>query len=112
MEFVPNGAPIPLAYTDLESGVPHIHGVNRNGCFADQRNNMRTAKAPFGIGQDCVPLYRLVDAEIRPPGNRRPGTGMQALMSDGEGHILVLESSNGIAAISEKYAVMTNLAVP
>lgn len=131
-DFVPEGTPIPPEYTDSEGGVLRIHGVNRNGCFAGQLNNMRFAKAPFEIGEDRVPLYHLVDGFIRgkyalseverlarekkvvnlPEGVVSiSDMGMHSLMSDGEGHILVVEPGNGIAAISEKYAVMTNFAV-
>ena len=131
-DFVPKGTPIPPEYTDSEDGVLCIHGVNRHGGFAGQLNNMRTAKAPFEIGGDCVPLYHLVDGFIRgkyalpeveglarakrvvnlPEGAVGiPDMGMHSLMSDGEGRILVVEPGNGVAAISEKYAVMTNFAV-
>ena len=130
--FAPEGNPIPPEYTDSEDGVLRIHGVNRNGGFAGQLNNMRFSKAPFEIGENCVPLYHLVDGFIRgkyalsdverlarekkvvnlPNGVVGiPDMGMHSLMSDGEGRILVVEPGNGIAAISEKYAVMTNFAV-
>lgn len=131
-DFVPNGTSIPSEFTDSEGGVLRIHGVNRNGCFAGQLNNMRSAKAPFRIEEDCVPLYHLVDGFIRgeyalseveglarkkkvvnlPEGVVGiPDMGMHALMSDGKGRILVVEPGNGVAAISERYAVMTNFAV-
>ena len=131
-DYVPAGTPIPPAYTDSEGGVLRIHGVNREGCFAGQLNNMRSVKAAFEIGENCVPLYHLVDGFIRgkyalsaveglarkkkvvnlPEGVvGSPDMGMHALMSDGEGHILVVEPGNGVAAISERYAVMTNFAV-
>ena len=64
-DFAPKGTPIPPTYTDSEGGVLHIQGVNRKGFFAGQLNNMRSAKAPFEIGGDCVPLYHLVDGFIR-----------------------------------------------
>lgn len=93
---------------------------------------MRFTKAPFKISGDCVPLYHLVDGLIRgryalseverlareksvvnlPAGVVGiPDMGMHSLMCDEEGQILVVEPGNGIAAISEKYAVMTNFAV-
>ncbi len=130
--FVPEGTSIPPVYTDSEGGMLRIHGVNRQGCFAGQLNNMRFAKAPFEIGENCVPLYHLVDGFIRgryklseveglarekkvvnlPEGVVGiPDMGMHALMSDGDGHILVVEPGNGVAAISESYAVMANFAV-
>lgn len=131
-DFAPKGTPIPPTYTDSEGGVLHIQGVNRKGFFAGQLNNMRSAKAPFEIGGDCVPLYHLVDGFIRgkyalskverlarekkvvnlPAGVVGiPDMGMHSLMSDGEGRIMVVEPGNGIAALSERYAVMTNFAV-
>ena len=131
-DFAPKGTHIPPEYTDSEGGVLRIHGVNRNGCFAGQLNNMRFAKAAFEIGEDCVPLYHLVDGFIRgryalneveglARGKRVvnlpegvvgiPDMGMHSLMCDGEGRILVVEPGNGIAALSERYAVMTNFAV-
>jgi len=131
-DFVSKGTPIPPEYTDSEGGVLCIHGVNHKGCFAGQLNNMRFAKAPFEIGEDCVPLYHLVDGFIRgkyalseverlarekkvvnlPEGVVGiPDMGMHSLMCDGEGRILVVEPGNGVAAISERHAVMTNFAV-
>lgn len=130
--FVPEGTPIPPEYTDCEGGVLRIHGVNREGCFANQLNNMRFAKAPFEIGGDCVPLYHLTDGFLRgryslgeverlarekrvvnlPDGAVGiPDMGMHSLMSDGEGRILVAEPGNGVAVLAERYAVMTNFAV-
>ena len=131
-DFAPKDTPIPPTYTDSEGGVLRINGVNRNGCFAGQLNNMRFAKAAFHIDEGCVPLYHLVDGYIRgkytlsdveglarkkrvinlPAGVVGiPDMGMHTLMSDGEGRILMVEPGNGVAVLSERYAVMTNFAV-
>ena len=132
-DFAPEGAKIPPEYTDCEDGFLRIHGVNRKGQFVSQLNNMRFAKAPFEIGADRVPLYHLVDAFIRgkyalteverlarekkvvnlPAGVVGiPDMAMHALMCDAAGRILVVEPGNGVAALTGKYAVMTNFAVP
>ncbi len=129
---VPEGIAVPRTYTDFEQGMLRLHGVNRYGRFANQLNNMRFAKAPFEIGENCVPLYHLADAFIRGKYTLReveelarekkvvnlpqgavgiPDMGMHSLMSDAEGHILVVEPGNGCAVLSGPYAAMSNFAV-
>lgn len=131
-DFFPEGVAIPTEYTDYDGGILRLHGVNRQGYFANQLNNMHFSKASFEIDKNCVPLYHLADAFIRGKYSLRkvealarkkkvtnlprgivdiPDMGMHSLMSDGSGQILVVEPGNGVAALSEKYAVMTNFAV-
>ena len=130
--MIPEGAVVPPEYTDFENGILRLHGVNRNGNFGNQLNNMRFPKAPFEVGSDCVPLYYLVDTFIRgkhtmqeieayartrkivnlPKGSVDiPDMGMHSLLSDAEGHIMVVEPGNGYAVLSERYAAMSNFAV-
>ena len=58
--IIPGNRKIPPEYMDYEKGLLRIHGVNRNGNFGNQLNNLRFSKAPFEIGENCVPLYYLV----------------------------------------------------
>lgn len=130
--IMPEGCVVPAEYTDCENGFLRLHGVNRNGHFANQLNNLRFSKAPFEIGEDCVPLYYLVDSFIRGKNTLQdveryartkkvvnlpagavgiPDLGMHSLMSDSEGRILVVEPGNGFSCLSDKYAVMSNFAV-
>ena len=130
--MVPEGVEVPAEYLDCEGGILRIHGVNRNGNFGNQLNNMRFSKAPFELSDRCVPLYHLADAFVRGKYTLRevehyartkkvvnlpkgpvdiPDMGMHSLMSDASGQILVVEPGNGCAAISERYAAMSNFAV-
>lgn len=123
---------IPFEYTESDHGVLRLHGVNRNGSFGNQLNNMHYSKAAFEIGENCVPLYHLIDSFIRgrysmddleryartkkivnlPAGSIGiPDMGMHSLLSDAQGRIMVLEPGNGYSFVSEKYAVMSNFAV-
>lgn len=109
-----------------------IQGVNRNGVFASQLNNMRFSKAPFEIGENCIPLYEIIDGCIQdkytledaeklartkrvvnlPTGSIGiPDMAMHSLLSDAKENIMVLEPGNGISILSEKYAAMTNFAL-
>ena len=129
---IPGSREIPPEYTDYEKGLLRIHGVNRNGHFGNQLNNMRYTKAPFEIGENCVPLYYLVDSFIRgklalkdveryartrkvvnlPTGSVQiPDMGMHSLLSDGEGHMMVVEPGNGFSVLSDRYAALSNFAV-
>ncbi len=131
-KLVPKGCEIPGEYIDFDNGVLRVQGVNRNGNFANQLNNMRFFKAQFEVSGNCVPLYYLVDSFIRgkntiqdveryartkkvvnlPTGSIAvPDMGMHSLLSDAKGNILILEPGNGVAVVSEKYAVMSNFAV-
>ena len=130
--MVPEGVTVPPEYMDCENGILRLHGVNRNGNFGNQLNNMRFSKAPFEISDRCVPLYYLVDSFIRgkhtiqeiehytrtkkvvnlPAGPVDiPDKGMHSLLSDADGHIMVIEPGNGYAVLSDRYAVMSNFAV-
>ena len=131
-DAVPAGAAIPPEYVECEGGVLRIHGVNRDGRFANQLNNLRFAGAPFEVGADCVPLYDLVDSFLRgrnamrdverlarerrvvnlPSGAANiPDMGMHSLMSDSKGNMLIVEPGNGIAVPCGKYAALSNFAV-
>ena len=130
--IAPEGVTVPFEYTDCENNLLRLHGVNRNGNFGNQLNNMRFSKAPFEISDRCVPLYYLVDSFIRgrhtmqeivnyaqtkkvvnlPAGPVDiPDLGMHSLLSDADGHIIVVEPGNGYAVLSDRYAVMSNFAV-
>lgn len=131
-ELVPKGCVIPPEYLDFENGVLKVQGVNKNGNFGNQLNNMRFSKAGFEVNENCVPLYYLVDSFIRGKNTLRdveryvrtkkivnlptgsidvPDMGMHSLMSDAKGNILVVEPGNGFCVLSEKYGVMSNFSV-
>ena len=44
--MIPEEVNAPPEYTDFENGILRIHGVNRNGNFGNQLNNMRFPKVP------------------------------------------------------------------
>ena len=131
-DIIPAGRVVPPEYTDFENGALRLHGVNRNGDFGNQLNNLKFTKAPFEIGEHCVPLYYLVDAFIRgkhplrdieryartrkvvnlPTGSIDiADKGMHSLLSDSKGNMMVLEPGNGFAVPTGKYAVLSNFAV-
>ena len=60
-DYAPKGTHIPPEYTDSEGGVLRIHGVNRNGCFAGQLNNMKD----FIIRLEKKEDYRATENLIR-----------------------------------------------
>lgn len=131
-ELMPIGGMIPSEYVDFENDVLKVQGVNRNGNFGNQLNNMRFIKAQFEVGENCVPLYYLVDSFIRGKSTLQdieryvrtkkivnlptasidiPDMAMHSLMSDANGNIIVVEPGNGFSVLSEKYAVMSNFTV-
>ncbi len=111
------------------NGCGMIQGVNRNGAFATQLNNMGCTKAPYSEEADTYPLYLLIDEYITGKidyeklmdiANKKrivnlpqecidiPYIAMHSLIADRAGHILMLEPGNGYSVISEKYAVLSN----
>lgn len=114
------------------SAIIKIHGVNSNGNFANQLNNMDFYKAPYKESANSVSIDRIVDDYISneitfddikviadtkeitqiPNGAvNMPTIAFHSLIMDKEGRIMLLEPGNGYAVIKEKYAVLSNFSV-
>ncbi len=109
-----------------------IHGVNRDGNFGNQLNNMDFYKAPYQEGENAVSLDRLIHAYISgeytfdtlkeiaekkeitqmPSGIVDiPTIAFHSLITDSTGRIMILEPGNGFSIITEKYAALSNFAI-
>ncbi len=109
-----------------------IHGVNRNGNFANQLNNMDFHKAPYREGEDAVSLDRLIHAylsgvlsfdALKETAEKKeitqmatgivdiPTIAFHSLITDSNGRIMMLEPGNGFSLITEKYAALSNFSM-
>lgn len=109
-----------------------IHGVNCDGNFANQLNNMDFNKASYKEENGAVSLDRLIHAylsgeltfdALKETAEKKEITQMKSgivdiptiafhsLITDNTGRIMILEPGNGFSLISEKYAVLSNFAM-
>ena len=95
-----------------------IHGVSRDGNFANQLNNMVFYKAPYRAGEDAVSLDRLIHAylsdelsfdTLKETAEKKeitqmpsgivdiPTIAFHSLITDRAGRIMILEPGNGFS---------------
>lgn len=116
----------------LENHVRKIHGINSNGNFGNQLNNMDFHKAPFMVGTNVVSIDQIIDDYISgkisfdqivsiaqekeitqiPKGAVDiPSIAFHSIITDKAGRIMILEPGNGYSIIKEKYAVLSNFPI-
>lgn len=109
-----------------------IHGVNSNGNFANQLNNMDFHKAPYVESANSISIDRIVDDyisdkitfdEIKSIADTKeitqiptgavdmPTIAFHSLITDRTGKIMLLEPGNGYSIVQEKYAVLSNFSM-
>ncbi len=109
-----------------------IHGVSRDGNFANQLNNMDFYKVPYREGEDAVSLDRLIHAylsdelsfdTLKETAEKKeitqmpsgivdiPTIAFHSLITDRTGRIMILEPGNGFSVITEKYAALSNFSI-
>lgn len=109
-----------------------IHGVNRDGNFANQLNNMDFYKAPYKEGKDVISIDRLIHAylsgeltfdTLKETAEKKeitqiatglvdiPTIAFHSLITDSTGRIMMLEPGNGFSLFTEKYAALSNFSI-